>query len=56
MLRSAGLRVVAWPADEIYLCAPAGDAAERRAMYASQLDAITRGIRAAADGGGEGRR
>ena len=42
MLRSTGLRVVGRPADEMYLCAPADDAAERRAMYASQLDAITR--------------
>lgn len=42
MLRSAGLRVVLRPADEMYVCAPADDAAERRAMYASQLDAITR--------------
>ena len=53
MLRSAGLRVVSRPGDEMYLCEPAADAADRRATYASQLDAITRmvaGPRASEEG------
>jgi tRNA (mo5U34)-methyltransferase len=41
MLRSSGLRVVDRPGHEIYLCEPDPKAAERRAMYASQLAAVT---------------
>ena len=41
MLRSAGLRIVDRPGHEIYLCEPDPQAAERRAMYASQLAAVT---------------
>ena len=54
MLRSAGLRVVGRPGHEIYLCEPAADADGRRAMYRSQLDAITGPLRAS--GAGEGGR
>ena len=41
MLRSSGLQVVARPGHEIYLCAPAADAAHRHALYASQLASAT---------------
>ena len=41
LLRSSGLQVVARPGHEIYLCAPAADAAHRRALYASQLASAT---------------
>jgi tRNA (mo5U34)-methyltransferase len=41
MLRSSGLRVVARPGDEMYLCEPDPRAGERRALYASELDAVT---------------
>ena len=40
MLRSSGLRVLARPADEIYLCEPDPDGAARRTVYASQLAAV----------------
>jgi tRNA (mo5U34)-methyltransferase len=41
MLRSSGLQIVGRPGHEIYLCAPAADAAHRRALYASQLTSAT---------------
>ena len=41
MLRSAGLRVVARPGHEMYLCEPAPDAARRRDGYRSQLAAAS---------------
>lgn len=41
LLRSSGLRVKARPGHEIYLCEPDADARERRALFASQLDAVT---------------
>src|SRR4051812_22192731 len=42
MLRSSGLRVVARPGHEIYLCEPDPGCAEHRALYASQLESIAR--------------
>ena len=41
MLRSAGLRVVARPGHEMYLCEPAPDAERRRDGYRSQLAAAS---------------
>jgi tRNA (mo5U34)-methyltransferase len=41
MLRSSGLRVIARPGDEMYLCEPDPHAAERRALYESQFRAAT---------------
>jgi tRNA (mo5U34)-methyltransferase len=52
MLRSAGLRVVARPGHEIYLCEPDPAAEERRRVYRSQLEAVS-GVIAGA-GGREG--
>jgi len=44
MLRSSGLRVISRPGHEMYLCEPDRRAAARRAVYASQLESITRMI------------
>jgi tRNA (mo5U34)-methyltransferase len=41
MLRSSGLRVVARPGHEMYLCAPDPKAKARRRVHASQLAAVT---------------
>ncbi len=40
-LRSSGLRIEARPGHEIYLCAPDAQAAQARALYASQLASAT---------------
>ncbi|HVL59388.1 MAG TPA: TIGR04290 family methyltransferase [Burkholderiaceae bacterium] len=40
LLRSSGLRVVARPGHEIYLCKPAPDARRRRQMFESQLQSL----------------
>jgi tRNA (mo5U34)-methyltransferase len=40
MLRSSGMRVIGRPGHEIYLCEPDPQAAERRAVYLSQLEAV----------------
>jgi len=52
MLRSSGLRVVARPGHEIYLCEPDPGAAARREVYASQLAAVRGAI--TAERGGKG--
>jgi tRNA (mo5U34)-methyltransferase len=44
MLRSCGMRVKARPGHEIYLCEPDRGAAVRRAMYSSQLRAVSEAI------------
>jgi tRNA (mo5U34)-methyltransferase len=44
MLRSSGLRVISRPGHEMYLCEPDRRGAARRAVYASQLESITRMI------------
>jgi tRNA (mo5U34)-methyltransferase len=41
MLRSSGLRVVARPGHELYLCEPDPGAADKRAAFASQLASAT---------------
>ena len=41
MLRSAGLRVIAAPAHEIYVCAPDGANGETARLRRSELDAVT---------------
>jgi tRNA (mo5U34)-methyltransferase len=45
MLRSSGLRVIARPGDEMYLCEPDRNAAGRRSVYESQLNSVMRLIR-----------
>jgi len=41
MLRSSGLRIVARPGHEIYVCEPARGSGRNRALYASQLRSVT---------------
>lgn len=48
MLRSAGMRVLARPGHEIYLCEPDPQASLRRQAYASQLHCVTSAIAARA--------